>query len=30
MHLPGIDGETAVRSVELFAHGMMPAFGAVT
>ena len=27
MHLPGIDGETAMRSVELFAREVMPAFG---
>ena len=28
MHLPGIAGEDAMRSVELFAHEVMPAFGA--
>jgi alkanesulfonate monooxygenase SsuD/methylene tetrahydromethanopterin reductase-like flavin-dependent oxidoreductase (luciferase family) len=28
MHLPGIAGEAAMRSVELFAREVMPAFGA--
>jgi alkanesulfonate monooxygenase SsuD/methylene tetrahydromethanopterin reductase-like flavin-dependent oxidoreductase (luciferase family) len=28
MHLPGIAGEDAMRSVELFAREVMPAFGA--
>jgi alkanesulfonate monooxygenase SsuD/methylene tetrahydromethanopterin reductase-like flavin-dependent oxidoreductase (luciferase family) len=28
MHLPGISGEAAMRSVELFAREVMPAFGA--
>jgi alkanesulfonate monooxygenase SsuD/methylene tetrahydromethanopterin reductase-like flavin-dependent oxidoreductase (luciferase family) len=28
MHLPGIAGDAAMRSVELFAREVMPAFGA--